>query len=71
VGYKIFALGVYLDVEGAFDNTSFEAMGKACGVHSTNSRWIAAMLNNLKPLLKLKSTSIRYPMPITNPYMIP
>jgi hypothetical protein len=26
VGHKTFALGAYLDVEGAFDNTSFEAM---------------------------------------------
>jgi hypothetical protein len=48
LGHKIFALGAFLDVEGAFDNTSFEAMGKACAdheVHFTNSRWIAAMLS--------------------------
>jgi hypothetical protein len=33
---------------GAFDNTSFEAMGKACAgheVHFTILRWIAAMLS--------------------------
>jgi hypothetical protein len=38
-----------LDLEGAFDNTSFEAMGKACAdheVHFTISMWIAAMLSN-------------------------
>jgi hypothetical protein len=48
LGHKIFALGAFLDVEGAFDNTSFEAMGRACAdleVDFTISRWIAAMLS--------------------------
>jgi hypothetical protein len=51
LGHKIFALVAFLDVEGAFDNTSFEAMGKACAdheVHFTISRWIAAMLKTPK-----------------------
>jgi hypothetical protein len=34
--HKVFALGVFLDVEGAFDNTSFEAMGKACADHEVH-----------------------------------
>jgi hypothetical protein len=41
LGQKIFAFGIFLDVEGAFDNTSLEAMGKTSGdheVHSTISR---------------------------------
>jgi hypothetical protein len=29
LGHKIFALGAFLDVERAFDNTSFESMSKA------------------------------------------
>jgi hypothetical protein len=28
LGHKIFALGAFLDEGGAFDNTSFEAMGR-------------------------------------------
>jgi Fe-S-cluster formation regulator IscX/YfhJ len=49
LGHKIFALSAFLDIEGAFDNTFFEAMGKACvdhEVHYTISRWIASMLSN-------------------------
>jgi hypothetical protein len=47
--HKIFALGAFLNVEGAFDKTSFEAMGKACADHEVHfmiSRWTAAMLSN-------------------------
>jgi hypothetical protein len=33
LGHKIFALGAFLDVEEAFYNTSFEAIGKACADH--------------------------------------
>jgi hypothetical protein len=39
---KEFAWGVFLDVEGAFDNTSFESMDEAAsdhGVCSTIKRW--------------------------------
>jgi hypothetical protein len=46
LGHKIYALCAYLDVEGAFNNTSFEAMGKACvdhEVHFTISSWLAVM----------------------------
>jgi hypothetical protein len=49
LGHKIFSLGTCLDVEGAFDNTSFQVMGRACDdhdVHFTISRWIAAMLSD-------------------------
>jgi hypothetical protein len=47
--HRIFALGAFLYVEEAFDNTSFEAMGKTRAdheMHFTTSRWIAAMLSN-------------------------
>jgi hypothetical protein len=33
----IFALDVFLDVEGAFDNISFEAIGRAYGDHEVHS----------------------------------
>jgi hypothetical protein len=40
---------MYFWIEVDFDNTSFEAMDKACGdheVHSKITRWVAAMLSN-------------------------
>jgi hypothetical protein len=46
---KEFALGVFFDVEGAFDNTSFESMDDAAndhGVCSTINRWINFMLRS-------------------------
>jgi hypothetical protein len=46
---KEFALGVFLDVEGAFDNTSFDSMDDAAsdhGVCSTINRWIDFMLSS-------------------------
>jgi hypothetical protein len=46
---KEFALGVFLDNEGAFDNTSFESMDDAAndhGVCSTINRWIDFMLRS-------------------------
>jgi ribonuclease HI len=49
LNHKIFALGAFLDVEGAFDNTSFDAIKMACDehyVHSTPSRWIDSMLKH-------------------------
>jgi hypothetical protein len=58
--HKIFALGVFLNVEGAFDNTSFEAMGKAFAdheVHFTISRWIAAMLSNRMDRAEIRGVS--------------
>jgi hypothetical protein len=49
LGHKIFALGAFLDIEGAFDNTSFETMGRACADHEVHymiSRWTAAIFSN-------------------------
>ncbi|XP_063972061.1 uncharacterized protein LOC135159928 [Diachasmimorpha longicaudata] len=40
-------LGVFIDTEGAFDNTSFDIMEKAAasfGIEASVTRWIAAML---------------------------
>jgi hypothetical protein len=49
LSHKIFALAAFLDVEGAFHNTAFQAMGKVCAdheVHFTTSRWFTAMLSS-------------------------
>jgi hypothetical protein len=46
---KEFALGIFLDVKGAFDNTSFESMDDAAsdhGVCSTINRWIDFILRS-------------------------
>jgi hypothetical protein len=63
MGHKIFALGAFLDEEGAFDNTSFEAMSIEQGicldheVHFTISRWIAAMLSNCMVRAEIRGVS--------------
>jgi hypothetical protein len=47
--YKEVALGAFLDIEGAFDNTSFNAMVKAArgrGLEETCCRWIRSMLES-------------------------
>jgi hypothetical protein len=44
---KEFALGVFLDIDGAFDNASFGSMDAASGEHRvvlTLRRWIETML---------------------------
>jgi Reverse transcriptase (RNA-dependent DNA polymerase) len=41
------ALGVFLDIEGAFDNTTFETIGSAAEEHSvqpTLNRWVDVIL---------------------------
>jgi hypothetical protein len=60
LGHKIFALGAFLDVEGAFDNPSFKAMDKACAdheMHFTVSRWIAAMFSNRMVWAEIRGVS--------------
>jgi hypothetical protein len=47
--HKEFALGAFLDIEGAFDNTSFNAMVEAArerGLEETCCRWIRSMLDS-------------------------
>jgi hypothetical protein len=46
---KEFAFGVFLDVAGTFDKTSFESMDDAAsdhGICSTINRWIEFMLRS-------------------------
>jgi hypothetical protein len=60
LGRKIFALGAFLDVEGAFDNTSFVAMGRGCADHEVHymiSRWTAAMFSNRMFRAEIKGVS--------------
>jgi hypothetical protein len=47
--HKELALGAFLDIEGAFDNTSFNAMvgaAKGRGLEETCCRWIRSMLES-------------------------
>ena len=47
IKYRELALGAFLDIEGAFDRTSFEAINSAArrhGVEPTICRWIISML---------------------------
>jgi hypothetical protein len=61
------ALGVFLDIEGAFDRTSFDIIRQAaerCGIDPTICRWICAMLEsrNIKATLSgetLGATAVR------------
>jgi len=55
------ALGVFLDIEGAFDNISFEAMLKnltSSGIPSTFTNWIYYMISNRTLTLTLNDCSI-------------
>lgn len=48
---KEIAVGAFLDIEGAFDNTSHQSIYQALtsrGVNNTTSRWIMGMLRNRK-----------------------
>jgi hypothetical protein len=48
LSHKEIALGAFLDIEGAFDNTSFIAITKPareCGLQETCCWWVRSMLN--------------------------
>jgi hypothetical protein len=58
---KEFALGVFLDVAGAFDNTSFESMDEAAsdhGVCSTINRWIDFMLRSRSVFVDIRGVRV-------------
>jgi hypothetical protein len=49
LNHKEIALGAFLDIEGAFDNTSFQAIVEGAGEHGierTCCRWIGSMLDS-------------------------
>jgi hypothetical protein len=58
---KEFALGVFLDVEGAFENTSFESMDDAASDHvvcSTINRWIDFMLRSRSVFVDIRRVRV-------------
>jgi hypothetical protein len=58
---KEFALSVFLDVKGAFDNTSFESMDDAAsdhGVCSTINRWIDFMLRSRSVFFDIRGVTV-------------
>jgi hypothetical protein len=59
---KEFALGVFLDIYGSFDNASFGLMDAASGEHGvvlTLRRWIYAMLRCRSVRNKISGSSAR------------
>jgi hypothetical protein len=61
LGQKEFALGVFFDVEGAFDNTTFESMDDATcdhGVCSTINRWIDFMLRSRRGFVDIRGVRV-------------
>ena len=45
--HKLFALGCFIDIDGAFNNMTFRAIAKACrdhGIDETTIGWIMRML---------------------------
>jgi hypothetical protein len=59
---KEFALGVFLDVEEAFDNTSFESMDDAASDHggcSTINRWLDFMLRSRSGFVDIRRVRVR------------
>jgi hypothetical protein len=58
---KEFALGIFFDVKGAFNNTSFESMDDAAsdhGVCSTINRWIDFMLRSRSVLFDIRGVRV-------------
>jgi Reverse transcriptase (RNA-dependent DNA polymerase) len=58
---KNFAMGSFLDIKGAFDNTSFLAMNGVCGGHGVNptsTRWIAALFGQRTVTAIIRGESI-------------
>jgi hypothetical protein len=59
---KEFALDVFLDIDGAFDNAAFGAMYAASGEHGvvlTLRRWIDAMLRCRSVHVEIRGSSVR------------
>jgi hypothetical protein len=54
IEHKDIALGAFLDIEGAFDRTSFDTIKQAAerhGIEPAVCRWICAMLESRKIIL--------------------
>jgi hypothetical protein len=60
--YKDIALGAFLDIEGAFDRTSFDMIKQAAGKHGIEPaicRWIRAMLESRTIIATLSGETLR------------
>ncbi|RYA68486.1 hypothetical protein DD592_26790, partial [Enterobacter cloacae complex sp. 2DZ2F20B] len=58
---KLFTLGMFLDIEGAFDKTTFKSIELALRKHDvdpTLSRWVASMLRNREVMINVGGTEI-------------
>ena len=54
---KGMALGTFLDIEGAFDNVSFDAIGRALSCNCSSdgvNQWIMSMIHNRKTTVELQ-----------------
>ena len=59
---KTVALAVFIDIEGAFDNTSYEAISAAAnemGINEISLRWIKAMLKSRVVKSRVEGSKIR------------
>lgn len=55
-----YAIGIFLDIEGAFDNIAFDSINKAllsAGIPTTIAQWISHMTSNRHITLKFNDTS--------------
>jgi hypothetical protein len=62
IEYKEIALGAFLDIEGAFDRTSFDVITQAAERHGTESticRWICSMLESRNTVTTLSGETLR------------
>ena len=58
---KLSTLGMFLDIEGAFDKTTFKNLGITLQEHDVNptlSRWVTGMLRNREVLINVGGTEI-------------
>jgi hypothetical protein len=64
IEYNDFALGAFLDIEGAFDRTSFDIIKQAAerpGIESVICRWVCAMLGSRNIITTLSGETRRAP----------
>jgi hypothetical protein len=62
IEHKVIALGAFLDIEGAFDRTSFDIKKQAAGRHGIEPaicRWICAMLDSRKVTATLSGETLK------------
>jgi hypothetical protein len=62
IEYKEIALAAFLDIEGAFDRTSFEVITQVAerhGIESTICRWICSMLESRNIVNALSGENLR------------